>query len=272
LDNFFAGDQVVVTRSLANHYRPCRSFKTCGMPQEQSACVACVSFRHNWCRAAAEWTLPPTARNDFETNSRTVPARRIILRASDVSLLRDVVPVICEGWAASSITLSNGSRQILSFVLPGDLISTSLLFAPGMHCSVEAVTRVRYRTFKRAELKKVLSESPDALERVAKAWLEEKMRADHLIVDLGRCSAEERIARLILNLEQRLAERGMVQAEASEMDFPLRQHHIADAVGLTVVHVSRILLEFRRRGLIKIDGRSLTVLDRAGFHQIASTR
>jgi hypothetical protein len=54
------------------------------------------------------------------------------------------------------------------------------------------------------------------------------------------------------------------------MDFPLRQHHIADATGLTPVHVSKVLTEFRRNGLMRIGDRTLTVLDPAGFRHTAN--
>ena len=85
----------------------------------------------------------------------------------------------------------------------------------------------------------------------------------------------ERIARLILNLAERLSQRDMIRTtenSAIEMEFPLRQHHIADATGLTPVHVSKVLSEFRRGGLIKISDRSLTILDPAGFRRVANMR
>jgi CRP-like cAMP-binding protein len=202
----------------------------------------------------------------------TVPARRIICREQD---LHDSVPIICSGWAASVIMLSDGSRQILSFLLPGDLVSTTLLFEPRSHCLVEAVTDVRYGSFKRSELKGLLLENPSLFERLSRAWIEEKDRADQLIVDLGRRTADERIARLMLNLADRLARRGMTKIDATsaiEMEFPLRQHHIADATGLTPVHVSKVLSEFRRNGLIRISDRSLNILDPTGFRRIAHMR
>ncbi len=61
-------------------------------------------------------------------------------------------------------------------------------------------------------------------------------------------------------------------AEGQTIDFPLRQHHIADATGLTAVHVSKVLSEFRRNGLVEINDRSLTVLDPASMHRIAAMR
>ncbi len=206
---------------------------------------------------------------EIQQSVHTVPARRISCREQD---LNDAVPIICSGWAASVIMLSDGSRQILSFLLPGDLVSTALLFEPRPHCLVEAISEVRYRTFKRSELKAVLLKHPDLFEKHSKAWIEEKSRADQLIVDLGRRTADERIARLILNLSERLAQRGMLHAETMEMEFPLRQHHIADAIGLTPVHVSKVLSEFRRNGLIKISDRSLAILDPAGFRRVAHMR
>jgi CRP-like cAMP-binding protein len=52
------------------------------------------------------------------------------------------------------------------------------------------------------------------------------------------------------------------------MEFPLRQHHIADATGLTPVHVSKVLGEFQRAGLIEINNRSLTINDIAALRRM----
>ena len=80
-----------------------------------------------------------------------------------------------------------------------------------------------------------------------------------MALDLGRRTASERIARQILNLAERLAKRGMMRGQT--MEFPLRQRHIADATGLTPVHVSKVLGEFQRARLIEISSRSLTILN-----------
>jgi CRP-like cAMP-binding protein len=229
--------------------------------------------------AADEINAPPVSATpaafiDFEAlgiqqSSFVVAARRIICREPE---LEDAVPIICNGWAASVVMLSDGSRQILSFLLPGDLVSAALLFDPGAHCSVEAITPLHYRMVKRRELKALLFSNADLFEKLAQAWIAEKMRADQLIVDLGRRTADERIARLILGLVERLVKRDTAHLEPLEMEFPLRQHHIADATGLTPVHVSKVLSEFRRNGLIRISERSLTILDPVGFRRVADMR
>lgn len=236
------------------------------------SCTACESYGLSLCELTRALSLSSANHIQIQQTSRTVPARRIICREQD---LHDAVPIICNGWAASVVMLSDASRQILSFLLPGDLVSTALLFEPRSHCLVEAITDVVYRTFKRSDLKATLFKHPELFDKLSKAWIEEKDRADQLIVDLGRRTADERIARLMLNLAERLSQRGMTrttETSAIEMEFPLRQHHIADATGLTPVHVSKVLSEFRRGGLIKISDRSLTILDPAGFRRVAHMR
>lgn len=238
----------------------------------QFSCAGCAALELNICAAACAAEVAPPSNGkpiEIHQSGRMVPARRIIWRGQD---MHDIVPVICSGWAAAVVMLSDGSRQIVSFLLPGEIISTTLLFEARSYCLVEAITDVHYRTFNRTELKSIVYKQPELLEKISKAWVDEKTRADQLIVDLGRRTADERIARLILNLVDRLVMRNMVQADPIEFEFPLRQHHIADATGLTPVHVSKVLTEFRRNGLINISERSLTILDRAGFRRVANMR
>lgn len=240
-----------------------------GQATTAHGCSLCAAFKISICvplGGEPDVRLPAIP---IRHTSHSVPARRIICRGQD---LHDMVPIICRGWAASLVMLSDGSRQIVSFLLPGDMISTATLFEPTPHCLVEAITDVDYRTFSRTDLKSQLYKKPELLDTFFKEWVEEKTRAEQLIVDLGRRTADERIARLILRLTERLAQREMVRGNENEFDFPLRQHHIADATGLTPVHVSKVLSEFRRNGLISISERSITILDPAGFSRIANMR
>ncbi len=203
------------------------------------------------------WTLSP------ESSSKTIPARRTVWHPKDWT---EFVPVICSGWAAASIVLSNGHRQILSFLLPGDLVSTASLFGPISGRSVEAITEVQYRKFRRDDIKVLLRKNQDMLDQVSKLMIDEREQADHLAVDLGRRMADERIARQILYLAKRLAKRGMMNGQT--MAFPLRHRHIADATGLTIHHVSKVLAAFQRAGLISIANRSLTITNVTELHKV----
>jgi CRP-like cAMP-binding protein len=198
---------------------------------------------------------------------QSVAARRLIFRERDTL---EFLPLICRGWAACSVTLFDGRRQILSFLLPGDMAPTAMVFDEVAHVSVEAVTDVQFRAVRRAELKAALLRDASLFERFSRLWAAEKLQADQLAVDLGRRSADERIARLILGLAERMRQRGF--AEGNSFEFPLRQHHIADATGLTSVHVSKVLTEFRRAGSIEISERALTIKDPGAFRAIANMR
>jgi CRP-like cAMP-binding protein len=216
--------------------------------------------------AAADPSPSRTERQSIRQFERQVADRRAIWREQD---LHDVVPVICSGWAAATVVLSNGRRQIVSFLLPGDMVSSTSLFDSRLHCRVEAITDVRVRAFDRSALQSLIHKQPDVLETFAKVWGAEKAQAEEMIVDLGRRTAEERIARLILSLMERLERRGIVHSKPVRFEFPFRQHHVADATGLTSVHVSRVLNEFRKAGQIEISNRTLTILDPSGFRRVA---
>jgi CRP/FNR family transcriptional regulator len=230
-------------------------------------CVTCLMFANNLCEGNAK--RGASAADLIPQTGHTVPARRFVDHGHD---FHDAVPVVCSGWAASVVTLPDGRQQILSFLLPGDIVSLGLLSEPNPRRVIKTITQVRYRTFKRRELKDLLFNRPDLLDSVLKAWVEEETRVDGLIVDLGRRSGDERIARLILNLVERLTTRDMVQAAPLEFEFPLRQHQIAEATGLTQVHVCKVLSDFRHNSLIRMRRRMLTILDLAGLHRKASIR
>jgi CRP-like cAMP-binding protein len=197
----------------------------------------------------------------------TVPARRLILHPKEWS---DFVPVISSGWAMSSVALPDGRRQIISFLLPGDIVSAGSMLAPMSGHTVEAITEVTCRKFRRDEIKELVFKRSDLLEKLFELWSEAKTRADQLALDLGRRRADERIARLILRLAEKVAKRTLVRSHT--FDFPLRQRHIADATGLTPVHVSKVLGELQRAGLVEISGRSLTILNVAELHRVADWR
>lgn len=116
----------------------------------------------NVCQATTQWTGGTAEPPGIQQSVYTAPARRIIGRERD---LHDAVPIVCSGWAASVVMLSDGSRQILSFLLPGDLVSPALFLEPRPHYLVEATLP----HFRRSELKAMLLKRPDMLDKWWKA-------------------------------------------------------------------------------------------------------
>ena len=214
------------------------------------ACSDCLLF---------EFPLPSAS-----SSTHTISARHTIIHPRESS---EFVTIICHGWAARSITAPDGHRQILSFLLSGDLISTANIFGPISGHSVDAITDVVYRKFKQSELKAALFNCPALLEKLSTIWRDERAQADQLALNISRISANKRIASLILNLSIRLAKQKMVDGQT--MNFPLRQRHIADATGLTDVYVGKVLGELQRAGLIEISNRSLRIIDKEGLRRVA---
>lgn len=166
--------------------------------------------------------------------------------------------MLCYGWAFRVAHLSDGRRQILSVLLAGDLFSTRMVFSDLSYYSFQALTHVRFTRFHRADLKSVLTRSIQVFDAFAGACADEKKASDELIIDLGRRSAEERLARLILQLAGRIGERTIVRESC--YPFPLRQNDMADILGLTSVHVSRVITKFRKAGLIEYSGGNLRIM------------
>ena len=193
-------------------------------------------------------------------------ARHSIYRAGDIL---EGIPVVHSGWAARVRRLSDGRRQILSFILPGDLVSAGAVFSERLSFFVDAITDVRYAVCKRAPLDEILAQSPRLLHALMAGCLAEKAEVEELATDLGRRRAEERIARLFLQLKTRLEVLG--QVSGMSFDMPLRQQHIADATGMTVIHVGRVLGALRNEGVIQIDGGVLTIADLAALQRLSDT-
>jgi CRP-like cAMP-binding protein len=180
--------------------------------------------------------------------------------------LTECVYVLCDGWAFRYNQLSNGRRQILNILLAGDLFSAVTIFEDKLHFAVRALTEVRVSLFKRAEIKARLAVNPAISAALTRSCIAQSNDVDELLAVVGQGSAEERIAYLFLHLMKRIATRSVIREQRYR--FPLRQHHIAETVGLTPVHVSRVVGLFRVRGLIDMSGGFLTVLNLTELERI----
>lgn len=157
----------------------------------------------------------------------------------------------------------------MSFFLPGEVMGDTVLVEPPQDGFVEAITDVQYRSFDRSAFWDVLVGCAGALKIVLRNWIEDKRWSDRLVVDLGRRSAEIRVTRMILRLVERLKARELESPDAQQLAFPLRHHHIADATGLSPEHVTKVLSELRRRNILTISDRTLSILDPVALDRIA---
>jgi CRP-like cAMP-binding protein len=196
---------------------------------------------------------------------RRVPAGRQIATRNQVS---EDVFVLCGGWGFRFFQLPNGRRKILNFLLPRDLFSATSVFEERFHFSVEALTEIQISGMRRAEIQARLAVNLGILTALAKSFVAETQAADEMQTALGQRSAEERIGYLFLHLIPRIAARSVIREQ--RYPFPLRQQHIADAVGLTPVHVSRVLGLFRERGIVELSEGVMRVSNLAELERIGS--
>lgn len=193
-------------------------------------------------------------------NRQSIAAQGDIVREGDPPR---VIRVILKGWACRYKLLEDGRRQIIGFFLPGDLCDLNIFVLKRMDHSIRALTPVQYVTLSPHEFEKLTFGNP----RIQQAlWWETLVNAAiqrEWIVNLGQRSALERLAHLLCELHIRLQVVGMVSDETCE--FPITQLELADALGLTAVHISRTLKELRTRDLIRLRGHQLEILD---FHEL----
>lgn len=162
---------------------------------------------------------------------------------------------LLRGWAFRYKTLSDGRRQILSFLMAGDFIGVQQKMADAAAHGVETLTDAQFCVFQRDSLWELHRRSPMMGFNITWLTAHEESMVDDTLLSVGRRSAEERIASMLILLFKRAAAL-QTDAGAAGVPFPLTQQHIADGLGLSLVHTNKTLRKLERRGLHRIaDGR-----------------
>ena len=177
--------------------------------------------------------------------------RRVFLTGTDLvhqGQSKQAAYILASGWVCSYKIQSDGSRQIVDFQIPGDFLGLrSVLLRTSDH-SFEPITDIQAAEVFASDLLTAFADTP----RLATAvfWAasrDEAMVVEHL-VNIGRRDADARVAHFLLELGLRLALVGMGSKDG--YDCPLTQYHLADALGLSAIHVNRVLRQLRERGLV----------------------
>jgi CRP/FNR family transcriptional regulator, anaerobic regulatory protein len=171
------------------------------------------------------------------------------------------------GWVCRSRPHPDGGRRIISLALPGDLVGLkNLLFARHAD-SLECLTGVTADSYSRATLLRMTAERPEVALRVTFQLAEEERRLHNWVIGLLHGGAEERIAVLLLGLRERLRRLSLVDADAFHL--PMTQRQIGDHVGLTFVHVGRVLRRLRTGRVATVHRASVIIHDPATLERIA---
>lgn len=181
---------------------------------------------------------------------------RILAEGSEIS----TPLLIVSGWACRVRSLSDGRRQIMNLLLPGDAIGLCQRSRPLAVTTIIALSTVRAsEAFELADVWRDRARMPALAEALDIAAAEEEHFALCHMMRLGRQTAFERMANLFMEIDYRLASRGM--SLGGRFPFPLTQETLADVVGLSVVHVNRTLQQMRRDNQIDFSRGRMAILD-----------
>jgi CRP-like cAMP-binding protein len=185
---------------------------------------------------------------------REIPAHSPIVREGER-------PAHCcllvDGFACGSKTVDGSKRQILSIHVPGEIPDLQTLHLHVMDYDLTTLSRSTVGFIPHEALRALTRERPSIAEALRRETLIDAAVFREWIVNVGRRSAVNRLAHLLAEIGRRLQAMGL--AAGDRFELPMTQADIADALGLTPVHVNRVIQELRRAGLLELRKRSVTL-------------
>ena len=175
--------------------------------------------------------------------------------------------VVLEGWVLRYKVLPSGTRQIVAFLMPGDACDLHIGLLAEMDHSIQTVTNASVATIARGDMDELMSSYPGIARAMYIAQLVDEGTLRAWIVSLGRRSSTERAAHLLLELYLRAARIGLTPD--GSMELPLSQAVLADALGMTPVHVNRVLQTLRRSGAVELGRGMLRIPDPGALTRIS---
>lgn len=173
---------------------------------------------------------------------------------------------ILSGWAFRYKTLSDGRRQILNYALPSDFIGLQGSVNDEMQHSVEALTDMLLCVFPREKLWSLYTDFPALAFDVTWLAAREEQFLDEGLLSVGRRTALERLAYLLLTMFQRAEEVGLTKD--STIRFPFTQQHVADTLGMSLVHTNKTLQRLSATKAIRWKERKFELLDRDALTEL----
>ena len=167
--------------------------------------------------------------------------------------------LLLDGFAFRHKLTREGARQIISIHLPGEMVDLQNALLGVADHNVQTLTRAAIAMIPQPALQEMIDRHP-AVGRAM--WVETLIDSSifrEWVVNVGRRDAQTRIAHLLCELLMRMEAAGLTREHG--YDLPLTQAQLADATGLTPVHVNRVLKALREKGLISLEARSLRVLE-----------
>lgn len=201
---------------------------------------------------------------EFKSGELTVESgTTLLLQGTNSAHLYTVL----SGWAFRYKMLPDGRRQILNFALPSDFLGLQATVLDEMQHSVEALTDMILCLFPRERLWDLYHRHPTlAFDLTWIAAREEQILDEHLM-NIGRRTALERTAYLLLHLFARAEQAGLTNTD--KIQFPFTQQHMADTLGMSLVHLNKTLQRLAASKAMRWKGKTFEILNRDALMEIA---
>ncbi|MEP7008016.1 MAG: Crp/Fnr family transcriptional regulator [Sphingomonas bacterium] len=192
----------------------------------------------------------------LEERERTVRRGPTLQRENDPGI---ELFILRKGMMMSSVLLDDGSRQILRFQFPGDMIAVSALVYREAPETITALTDAVVCPFERSAMSRLISGHPRLAALILVYSQIERATLTDRLAALGRTSAKARVAAILLEICNRT--RIFDKGAGNSFTLGLTQEEIGDATGLTAVHVNRMLRQLEEEGVIARAAGRLTLTD-----------
>lgn len=201
---------------------------------------------------------------DATAGAKIFDARHDLIREGDKP---GPIFVILEGWACRYKILPNGTRQLLAFLMPGDSCDLHVYLLAEMDHGIQTLTPCLVARIDRNDMDAMFDEHPVIMKAMYLSQLIDEGTMRAWITSIGRRSSIERVAHLMCELYLRARNIGLSHEE--NLVLPLSQIVLADALGMTAVHINRVLKQLRLAGAMTLKRGSLVIVDPVKLIQIA---
>ncbi len=174
---------------------------------------------------------------------------------------------ILSGWAFRHKTLPDGRRQILNFALPGDFLGLQTSMFNEMQHSVETLTKTVLCVFPRDKIWSLYEKFPGLAYDLTWIAARSERLLDEQLLSVGRRSAQEKMAFVLLHLFYRAQAVGL--ATGNKVVFPFTQQHLADSLGLSLVHTNKTLKALLARKWCRWKDGTFELVDEAALRELA---
>ncbi|MCK5812666.1 MAG: Crp/Fnr family transcriptional regulator [Cocleimonas sp.] len=233
-------------------------------PRKQSSCLNCEAREFAWFESVSKGQLVEREKN--RTGQYLLAANEHLFIEGDE---HHTAYTLKKGWAICYKQLKDGQRQIVHIALAGDFIGYKSEPDEPIDYSVMAVTDCELCSFSEESMSELLKVDINLIHRLIAIQTKQNKTCRKSLSYVGQSQAKNKVAFFLVDLIERLKRRGV--DVNSTVDFPLSRVDIADAIGITPVHLGRVSVELSQNEIVECRHNSLSVKNYAVLKNMADS-